>query len=192
MKLSINYDFWNALRNVREPLTPMKVERNNRVLTLSYIPMTLFAYQFTQYSTLEVFPIVGVNYLFIIGTVYCIDEIFKRLNLKERDGMDNYAFASYQKLKTLPSQLKQIHVKTTYPMLLESELYDHKKRILKEEGKIPALVDEKYIMVPTLNYGGGKTETSILQEHVIGSDLYSLSIGEPQKKMKKVLVPNAI
>ena len=29
MKLVINYDFFNAVRNVNEPLTPMKIVRND-------------------------------------------------------------------------------------------------------------------------------------------------------------------
>jgi len=81
-------------------------------------------------------------------------------------------------LTKLSYQLKQINVNTSRDLLLDSKEYDR-----RYPKKFPYIVQEKYIMVPTYN-NGEITETSILQEHVIGTDKYILSIGTPTKVYK--------
>ncbi len=36
MKLVINYDFFNAIRDVNEPLTPMKIVRTHKITYVSF------------------------------------------------------------------------------------------------------------------------------------------------------------
>ena len=51
-------------------------------------------------------------------------------------------------------------------------------------------MEKKYILVPSYNYGGEEIETSIMQEHIVESDDYILSVEEPDTQYKRVLVPN--
>ena len=44
---------------------------------------------------------------------------------------------------------------------------------------------KKYISLPSYNYNGEITETLILQEHVIGSKEYILSINKPHTQKTK-------
>ena len=79
-------------------------------------------------------------------------------------------------------QLNDLNVKTDYELLLESELYKKEYKIQVNEKKLPYIAESKYIMVPTHSFNGNMTETSILQEHVVGSKKYVLSLGSPKKE----------
>ena len=104
--------------------------------------------------------------------------------------MDIYAYKSSNKLKKIVSQLKDINVSTEYNMLLNSELYEKTNKIEFDENKKPFLMQEKYIYVPSYGFNGKEKETSILQEHEIGTKEYFLSVGEPEKQYKRVLIKN--
>lgn len=86
-------------------------------------------------------------------------------------------------LKKLSIQLGQFNISTSVDLLLKSEEYDRKYKLELNENKLPSVLQEKYILVPTYNNGDIK-DTSILQEHVIGSKIYVLSLGSPAKAFK--------
>ena len=73
-------------------------------------------------------------------------------------------------------------------MLLQSEVYDKRIKIDLNESKIPLLMQEKYVFVPAYGFDGKEKEVSLLQEHEIGSRTYVLSVGEPEKQYRRVLV----
>lgn len=81
-------------------------------------------------------------------------------------------------LRQLVSELRDINVSTDYESLFEAENYKTKYKLSFSDGIIPKLVQNKYIMVPTYNEG----EVSLLQEHVVGTRKYDLSVGEPEKQ----------
>lgn len=86
-------------------------------------------------------------------------------------------------LQALIYSLRDINVNTDLDLLQKSELY-HKQYSLKhDEGKMPYILEEKYIMVPTV-YDDDEQDISILQEHKVGSSVYVLSKGSPAKKLK--------
>ena len=45
-------------------------------------------------------------------------------------------------------------------------------------------MESKYILVPTYDFNNNIKNTSILQEHIVGTDKYVLSIGSPKKELK--------
>ncbi len=45
-------------------------------------------------------------------------------------------------------------------------------------------MEKKYILVPTYDYLGEIQSTSILQEHVVGSKIYVLSLGSEAKEYR--------
>ena len=184
MKLLINYDFFGAIRNANEPLTPMKIVRNEIKYAL-ITPVWLVDGYIDD-------PKYALSHLFLWYGIYmAIDlscqSIYKK---KDPDGLDAYAYKASIRLKKLSVMLGDINVKTTYEMLLNSELYERKLKIDSSNDKSVSLKEEKYIYVPSYGLDGQEKETSILQEHNIGSRTYILSVGEPDKQYRRVLVNN--
>ena len=89
-------------------------------------------------------------------------------------------------LKKLVSKLNDINIATDYDLLKQSELYERKYKIEFNESKIPIIMENKYVLVPSYNYKGDVKDTSILQEHFVGSKDYILSVGSPSKKLTLV------
>ncbi len=187
MKLVINYDFFNAIRNVNEPLTPMKIVRNHK-----------FKYCLMTGTWCILAPLDGTSpeymmkhlafwYGFYLATDFAFDIWAKK---KMLDNVDIYAYKAIPQLKKLSVMLGDINVKTNYDMLLESELYEKKYTIEKNDNKSISLSEKKYIYVPSYGFDGQEKDTSILQEHDIGSSVYTLSVGEPEKQYRRVLVNN--
>lgn len=94
---------------------------------------------------------------------------------------------SIDKLKLLAQTLRSINVNTNYDLLLQSYAYDTTYEI-NLDGSFPKLEQKKYIMVPVYDNGEEK-EVSLVQEHTIGSNSYSLSIGSPKKVLKLATNP---
>ncbi len=184
MKLLINYDFFNAIRNVNEPLTPMKIVRNEIKYSI-VTPLWLADCYFDD-------PKYALSHLLLWYGIYMAFDLSCQSIYKKKisGGLDSYAYESSTKLKKLSVMLGDINVKTDYNMLLKSELYEKKYKIESKDNNLLALKEEKYIYVPSYGFDGQEKETSILQEHNIASRSYLLSVGEPEKKYKRVLVNN--
>jgi len=87
---------------------------------------------------------------------------------------------SKKSLMYLSAHLKEINVNTDSELILDSYKYKTEYEINKDDES-KDLVQKKYIMVPIIE-NGEESEISIVQEHVIGSKLYFLSLGEPKKQ----------
>jgi hypothetical protein len=72
---------------------------------------------------------------------------------------------------------------TSADLLKKSELIKTEYKLIHEKS-MPIIHQNRYILVPTYNGLGDIKDTSILQEHEIGSKQYTLSIGSPSKKLK--------
>lgn len=178
MNLVINYDFINAVLNVNENFTVKKLVRNNKdhwimfnIPIVSVIEYFIAGNQFFNYM-----PLATAVHFFIIFQFELIEYgIFG----------DKYKDTSKERLMLLTSLLKDLDINTSYELLKDSKCY-HKVRNIKIHNKCPQIIDSKYILVPNYDYKGDIVETSILQEHVLGTKTYTLSIGEPQKELKLV------
>lgn len=175
MKIMINYDFFDKVRDAREPLGPLKVVR---VLKDVYICSFPFTTAFAL-STLNLLGSIVLSGLAAITSASALSIILKKCYKG-----DPIAFLAETDLTVLASKLKDLGIDTTYDLLLESELYTRKYNVKVNKNKIPYLLGHKYIMVPTYDYNGEIGATSILQEHVVGSKKYVLSIGSPQKQVQ--------
>ena len=173
MKLMINYDFFNKIRNVREPLSPLKIIRNEKK---GYI---------VRYSLLTIIiwaPAKDITITSILPVLFGIQISLEFLFLKLLG--DIYVDEAKDDLKMLIPQLRDLQINTNYELLLKSELYQTKYKIKFNEKKLPYILQSKYVMIPTYNYNGDEAETSILQEHVVGTKEYVLSLGSPKKQLK--------
>lgn len=82
--------------------------------------------------------------------------------------------------KALRKLIYDLDINTDLELLSESEEYESYTNPIK---KFPFLKEKKYIIVPTFD-----GEVSLLQEHIIGHDKYTISFGTPEKKLKLVKV----
>ena len=179
MKLVINYDFFNAIKDVNEGFTPMKIVRNNKKVLVTYSFPIWFILDYSVFRNLSTtLKVVLLQFIaFYMGGEYIIKLLL---------GKDIYEEKSRERLKILVSKLKDLNVDTDYKLLIESELQEKKYKIHLNESKIPEIIENKYILVPTYNFNGNIKHTSINQEHIVGTNEYILSIGTPKKELKLV------
>jgi len=175
MKIRINFDMVNAILNVNQKFGPFKVIRNNQKRWITvYLPFYLI-FDIALLRKVASIPICLIlQYGHLLTAEIYYEEVYKR---------DIYKEKSIEDLKRLAILFNDLNLKTSYDLLLSSELYDKKYKIQVSDNFLN-LKEEKYILVPTINYNGEIRDTSILQEHFIGTDDYVLSIGSPEKKLK--------
>ena len=193
MKLLINYDFFNAVRNVNERTNPLKVIRNEKklyaIMFPIYLSISLFGNQHEKINPSDIMlPILsGYSTLISLGFIGAlIDQTFSLSH------MDFYGEKASKRLKELAVLLSTINVNTNYDKLLASELYYKTCNIEPSEGTFPVLKSEKYIYVPSYGFDGQEKTTSILQEHIIGTKDYELSVDEPDREYRRILAKSHI
>ncbi len=193
MKLLINYDFFNAVRNVNEKTNPLKVIRNEKNRYVFVFPFYLSTVLIIgQNQKLDLNDIM-IPILRGYGTLLSLDFIFELMAQKlSPSKLDLYGEKASQRLKELAKLLKDINVNTNYDKLLASELYYKTCNIEYNEGKLPDIVSKKYIYVPSYGFDGEEKTTSILQEHIIGTKEYILSQDEPDREYRRVLAKSHI
>lgn len=177
MNILINYDLICAVKNVNEKFSLKKVTRNNKG-DWAKINLPLFVgldYLIYQGDMRKVLTMLIAQF----GIVYTIN-LMPHLALKR----DLFKDKSELDLKKLVSKFKDANIDTTYELLKQSKQYDRKYEIKLNENKLPQIIQSKYILVPTIDYLGTVKDTSVLQEHVMGSKKYVLSLGSPKKVLK--------
>ena len=193
MKLLINYDFFNAVRNVNEKIHPLKIIKNEKtkyaIMLPIYLSIGLIKPQHREINPSDIIMPLLSGY----STLISLDLISQMITQTfSPSHMDLYGEKSSQALKELAILLETINVSTNYDMLLASELYYKKTSIEPSESTFPVLKSEKYIYVPSYGFDGEEKTTSILQEHIIGTKDYELSIEEPDREYRRVLAKSHI
>lgn len=174
MKIMINYDLVHRIKDAREKFGPLKIIRNRKKSwTIVQIPLWLFFSITGHYTALQSI----MHFINVFGILLFMNYVPMKLA-----GLDLYGAIAERDLKTLVPKLQDACIHTEYDMLLNSEVYDRKYKIKFNKNKLPQILESKYILVPTHGFDGNETETSVLQEHVIGTRNYELSIGSPEKK----------
>lgn len=176
MKLVINYDLIEKIQEAKTGFALTKTAKSIMkhtafISSFSLIDNFILGYPFETFLFEVLF---GFTFeTFIYGTN---DLILAKIN-KE---------LAIKLLKLLSIRLKDIDITTNYELLLESYKYQTNYNISFD--KIPQVEQKKYIMIPVIENGEEK-ELSLLQEHIIGTDKYILSCGEPIKVFKLALNP---
>ena len=179
MNLIINYDFFNAIKDVNEPLSPFKVMRNSkRFNTMVALPCFIIMNSFQYHGDLEkTFLTLPINF-----SVITLLETFHNMLLHK----DEYKEIAMIRLKRLVQELNDLNIDTNYDLLLKSELYQKKYHLRLNDEKLTVILESKYILMPTYKFNGNINDTSVLQQHVVGSKTYVLSLGTYQKEQKLV------
>ncbi len=176
MKIVINYDFFNAIKDVREPMGPLKIVRNDKERYICNAPLFFGIDMLLLKNINASLAALMFEYSLLVGSDMIINK---------QEQKDKYAIKSRKELKALVSQLNEYNVRTSYEMLLKATLisnsfyFDHF-----------SVINEKHVNLPVINYSGKEDETAILQEHILGSEEYILSLGTSEKKKK--LIKNVV
>jgi hypothetical protein len=176
MKLLINFDFWNAVRNVNEPFTPFKLIRNEKNHYVKHLIPIYFLIDIMGHTVPKAIGILIAQMSTLVTTVFLVEK--KLLDI------DKYKQKSDFDLSNLVSKLKDIDVETDKELIKETTLDSKVYNIKLNEKKLPVLVESKYVLVPSYSFSGDIKDSSLVQEHVVGSHTYILSHGSKQKQLK--------
>lgn len=177
MKITVNFDLMDALSEARTGLSLKKTTK--KVLTLSLISFSII-------QTLDTSIGQDVN---ILNNMACATLPHVGLHpLTDLMLSKPRKMLASMNLSRLLIELSKIDVWTEPKLLLNSYKYKTEYELIKSDSKIPLVQQKKYIMVPSY-VNGEENEVSLLQEHVIGSNDYELSLGEPKKVLKLALNP---
>ena len=177
MNLIINYDFFNAIKDVNEPISPYKVMRNNKKFNAFVALPWFLIYNLFQYKDNLMYILLNLPIEF--GVLTSLETVENALFHK-----DKYKDRAMNRLKELVGELNNLNLDTDYDLLLNSQMYKRKYELHLNKDKLPILLESKYVLVPTYNFNGDVKDTSIKQEHVIGSSTYVLSLGTYNKERK--------
>ena len=180
MKLVINYDLINEIKDANEPYGIMKIVRTYKKYWIGFgIPIGILG-SVPSAVDKSFLPVSISMITFNIAITLLYDYIMYNEigDFHQKEAKDN--------LLSLVSSLRDNDVNTDYELLLKSYLYSKNYKLRLNEDKIFEVLESKYILIPTYNYNMKVTDTSILQEHVVGSNTYVLSLGSPEKKLKLV------
>lgn len=175
MKIVINYDLFDAILNSREEVNAFKIIRNNKEKLSFYLPIWYAVDLYINKNIPEALFLLLIQTVFYVGT----DIITAKATRT-----DIYKDKSERKLKELIPQLQDLNISTDLELLSQSELYEKKRRIELNEKHLPQIVQEKYILVKEHSFNNSIKETSIKQEHILGTDDYVISLGSPKKAYK--------
>lgn len=175
MKVLINYDLIDSVKNVNEPFTPFKLIRNSKKRWVKINLPIYAAIDLTINEPSVLLPLLGFQFLFITNLEYFS---FKAI------GYDPFREKSELNLRNLAVELQDFNVDTDYEQILKSEEIERVYNLRLNNHKLPVLVESKYILVPTYTFNRGTKDTYFFQEHVVGSNSYVLSLGSPKKKLK--------
>lgn len=182
MRIIVSYDLLNSIRNIKNPMGPLKVIRNNKK---KWAKLNLPIYTSLDLIVTRDLKKTGEILLMQFGFLTVVETIFDTVQDK-----DKYKKQSTDDLNVLVETLNDNNIKTDLNLLLDTKLYDRNYRIRLNENKLPELAESKYLLVPTYTATSSMKDTKVLQEHVVGSDKYVLSFGTPKKEKKLVPVYN--
>ena len=181
MNIIIDYDFLNAVCDIKEGFTPIKVYRNNKSTWLKFnIPvLVLFEYLIVKSDILKYLPSAIITHFIFVFLIELMT--YKGIG-------DHYKTLSLERLLRLIPRLEQAEILTSLALIKSSKCYNKVYNLHLNTKKLPEILESKYILVPTYEKDGTIKDTSILQEHVVGSKVYKLSLGKPVKELKVAYV----
>lgn len=183
MNFPIEYSFVEALKDYKEPLSPLKSIRDfkhNRGTIMTVVCGTAIFF-----SSLPFLRALGVSLLTLNAAVLPEFCYYSTKNV------DPYKNRAELRLKNLCSSLRTIDVDTDQSLIKNSKVIDKVHKLKLNKKKIPQLVSIHHILVPSYDSLGNEKEVSIYQTHSLGSKEYILSREAQLRNRKKVPVSNA-
>ena len=178
MKLVRKYDVMYKICDARETFGPAKIMRKHK----------------DEWFTIRLPLLGGLNVLCgpklleslgLIALGFVTDYILDTMNYKF-DQIDIQAEKANKLLKNLVDQLNYEHIDISFEQLLEAKETRRKYKIKFNEKRLPSLVEEKHILIPTQAQTNNASNIFILQEHTLGSSEWTLSDDTLQNQKKLV------
>lgn len=169
MKLVVNYDFFKSVNQINDSYSNFYLikERSKKFLKID-LPI---------YTTLCI--ALGCNLpktIGLLGAEYFTTIAFLNVNKLSRLRIQKKLEEHRCNLVALPYKLHNLGVETEYDLLLHSEINKRRINIALNEHHIPSLNIRKIIDVPTQDDNGDINNVSLVQEHLIGSKDYVLTL----------------
>ncbi len=178
MNIVINYDFIKAIKDANDGFTLQKIVRNNKNIWLSInLPLiSLMEYLINKDEVMKYLP-----RDLLLNMLICLEiDLFTYLI-----NGDRYKKRADNRLDYLTSMLEELNIKTSPNLLKKSVCYHTINNLKINENRLPQIIESKYILVPCYDYKNDIKETSLVQEHTVGSKKYILSIGSINKVLNK-------
>jgi len=185
MKIINSYDLIDTINLARDGLTFQNALKQN----VKYTPLmaslgiclgiTIHGLDFNKVlgQTILTTPV-------LYGTAVAISIVLIKYLLKQDPRLVVKEMAEIT-LKKLALKLCANDIETNYEMLMTATtIYQTDYKIKFNENKLPSIMQNKYILIPTCDTSEIK-DTLILQEHKLFSNEYIISIKDPE--VKKVL-----
>ncbi len=181
MNIIIDYDLLNAICDIKEGFTPLKVYRNNKDTWLKVnLPVLVgLEYLIVKSEILKYLPSAIITHFIFVFLIELM--AYKVIG-------DRYKEISLVRLLKLISMLEHIDVSTSMELMKSSKCYSKVYNLHLNTKKLPEILESKFILLPSYEKDGTIKDTSILQEHVVGSKVYKLSLGKPVKELKPAYV----
>ena len=177
MNLVINFDFFEAVLDAREDLTPFKIIRNNKRQWVRFHLPLWSVINLVLHPPLKALAILGLQFALAISIEHMLCMKVKR---------DFYKEIANGKLSIVVNGFNELEINTTHELLLDTELDVREFHIVLNEKKIPELREEKYLLVPYYDDFGDIKKKPVLQEHVVGTKTYVLTLDRKKQKQKKL------
>lgn len=169
-KLETDYDLMNSVSKVNDKEGILKVAKlekrklfRNLVLYLGAIDLIGGRTHLLKYIPLE------------IGAVLIGRGIYTAKK-------GNYPKEGKLELEILSDDIERhndlLNIKTNEDLLAKAKLEGKVYNFKLNDHKIPVLLQSKLISVPAFNENGEIENVSVLQEHVLGSNVYKLSLSK--------------
>ena len=170
MKIVVNYDLMDKIAEAEKGFSLKRSVK--RTLGLASISTAIGAPD--NFIKGEICPelLIEIGIFLTIHSMYTGAYIFVFNNMTKTS-------AQY-KLRDLVANLRNCCIKTDEEAILDTYSYKTKYDV-SFNSAIPIVEQKKYMMVPVRDEYFGDKEISIVQEHIIGSRDYVISLGEPEK-----------
>lgn len=173
MKIQINYELFEKISDAK---TGFSLKRLSKCVLLASSVVMLVSgpqYLFGEDPVQNILQRLGESLLFQTSFqggchLLLLPPIVKRKALED--------------LKELTKDLNQINVPTNVDLLQKSYKYDTEYK-LNTDSSIPRLQKNTYFMVP-IQENGEQREVSLVEEHIVGENSYTISHGSPKKVLK--------
>lgn len=185
MKLIINYDLIKKVNTANGIIDYKRIiSKSFRLSTIGWLAGISFVGITYGYKDADLLSMLE-SYLTCNLGIMAMSSILERFQKRTK------AEDALEELEELALQMQTLGLDTSAELLKDATLIETKHEITFNHLK-PTIKEKKYILIHNYNYQKDIIETSLLQEHNLGSKDYILSIGSKEKKLKKVLVNNCI
>lgn len=173
MKININYDLMDKISESKKGYS-LKRYTKRTLLTFSIASIIDISFFDNDYNILiyKIISYITFHSLYNGISAYALSDLTKKVATND--------------LSQLIHKLNNLGIKTDETVLLDSHSYKTTYDI-NLDSNIPQIKQNKYINIPIKDEYWGNKEISLLQEHIIGTKEYELSIGKPEEKKIYIL-----